>query len=547
METRNFSLILAAALAFAPMTGCTDNNPAEKEPVFPENSSVSISLGEVKTLSFIAEADWKISIDKPWLVILDNDNEVSQLNGVAGDVTFQVTTSNVTSIFESETAEISLTMKTKTQPVFNVTRTPEERWAKMWYVPSVSTEEPQAIESLDLEFDEDSFTSLSSTKFTFTANYDWVVESVPEWMLVSPDLFSGVAGEEFNAREINTYAKIKDYSVMPFAQAGKIVVTDRNGENPVEFNATYSGMDENSAVVLNGARPMNSTRGIGFNHDGHVLGNDYDQTPTEETAAVLTAYTKDMDFALMTVEERDPYGMGSYNWFANPTWLQVTVNEDKTLSVSVSANTGAARTAYIVIVPKALQPEDPSSMTQLWFRQNKEKFLPTETAPSNYMIVISQREMPVTGGFVAKWGGSKDIACVPFAEYGGDFAGLKPSELNSALPDDNTYVAELSPDPNNTYGLQVAPLGFDAEWMPYEDGSLDKPLFELKTYSGTWEKENMLEFASVYSGGKTYYGISYKRSAIDAVQANSMAFLLFRKDSTVSMYKPNAALVLIKK
>ncbi|MGM9739799.1 MAG: BACON domain-containing protein [Candidatus Cryptobacteroides sp.] len=547
MRTSNFSLILAASLAFAPMTGCSDNNPVEKEPVFPESSDVNISLGEVKTLSFTAEADWKISIDKPWLVFLDNDNEVSQLNGVAGDVTFQITTSNVTSIFESETAEISLTMKTKTQPVFNVTRTPEERWAKMWHVPSVSTEEPQVIESLDLEFDEGSFTSLSSTKFTFTANYDWVVASVPEWMQVTPDLFSGEAGEDFVSKDVNTYAKIKDYSVMPFAQTGKIVVTDRNGENPVEFNATYSGMDENSVVVLNGTRPMNSTRGVGFNYDGHVLGTDYDQTPTEETVAVLSAYAKDMDFEVMTVDERDPYGMGSYNWFTNPSWLQVTVNEDKTLSVSVAANTGAARTAYIVIVPKALQPENASSMNQGWFRQNKDKFLPTENAPSSYMIVISQREMPVTGGFIAKWGGSKDITCIPFAEYGGDFAGIQPHELSSVLPDDNTYVAELAPDPNNTYGLQVAPLGFDAEWMPYEDGSLDKPLFELKGYSGTWEQENMFEFASLYSGGKTYYGISYKRSAIDAVATNSMAFMLFRKDSTVSKYKSNAALILIKK
>lgn len=529
--------MLAAAAAMTVFAGCSDNEP-EKAVNFPETQDISINIDEIIDITFTAEADWKISIDKPWLVFIDGEANVSQLRGVAGDVTCQITTADITSIFDTETAVIEITMGNKTQALANVTRMPAERWAKMWTVPSGSG--PVECEALALEYDDNTYSSFSSVRFTFTANYDWTLQSVPEWMGVAPDMFSGEAGEEFDSHKVNTYAKIADVSYMPFAQEGDIVLTDQNGENPVTFKATYNGMGEEDVVVLNGSKPMSSNRGVSFSEKGYVMSYDYTPVPTENKTAVLSAYAKDQDFAVMTVYEKDMYG--TMYWFLNPSWLHVTKNEDGTLTVTVDNNEDVARTAYIVIIPKAMQPENPAAMTQGWFRQNKDKFVASESGPSSYMIVVSQNAAPVSGGFIANWS-TTAIECVPFSEYS-MFDGMKPSEFRTGLPDDNTYVAELVPPTVNTYNLMVAPLGFDSDWFPI--GST-KNLFELVAYSGTWPTEDSFAYASVYKGTKSYPGISYKRSSIDQVASGSMAYLFFYKDETVTSSKPSAALLLIKK
>ena len=85
---------LAFAAAVAAMASCTKDATEEEKPkeaAFPEKQQIEIPAGEQKQLSFTAEADWKLSIDKTtWCTFLDGEVETAQLSGLKGEVSVTV-------------------------------------------------------------------------------------------------------------------------------------------------------------------------------------------------------------------------------------------------------------------------------------------------------------------------------------------------------------------------------------------------------------------------------------------------------------------------
>ena len=529
MKTNRFFAVLALTAAIFASAGCKKDEPVKKI-TFPEAQALQISIGETLPLSFEADADWKLTIDKQWLVFVDGEAQVSQLAGVAGPVSLTLTTADVTSIFDEETATIDITMGTETQTLCTVTRLAEERTATMWSLPWSG--DGEEITSLDFKYESG---SVSTAKVTFSANFDWVVKSIPDWM--DGELFSGAAGD-CDAANYKYYG-VKE-EAYPYEKTGNIVISDQSGEHEITFPATFTGMGEEDILIRDGAKDVWSIA-FSANHFVKTMGPS-GMEESERTSMDLSIMTRNMEYRVMTLEKKDPYGMGQM-WFADPWQLIVTDDKNGTVNVSVDPDMAEGFEGYILIVPKALCPENPDDFGQSWFRTNSSKF-----ENSDYMIEVTVDAPAATaGGFMLSW--TRTMAkgeAVPFTSYEG-FGGMKPSELQPGLPDDNTYVYELPSEINGP--LAMLPLGFPSDWKAgVSNGETVTNLFRASGEGFSSDNSNFDIAANIYdSSWQAHMALSYSEAAMKAAPSNSYLVISFYKDmSELGMYKPSAALVLVK-
>ena len=529
MKTNRFFAVLALTAAILASAGCKKDEPVKKI-TFPEAQALQISIDETLPLSFEADADWKLTIDTQWLVFVDGEAQVSQISGVAGPVSLTLTTADVTSIFDEETATIDITMGTETQTLCTVTRLAEERTATMWSLPWSG--EGEEITSLDFKYESG---SVSTAKVTFSANFDWVVKSIPDWM--DGDLFSGAAGD-CDAANYKYYG-VKE-EAYPYEQTGNIVISDQSGEHEITFPATFTGMGEEDILIRDGAKDVWSIA-FSANHFVKTMGPS-GMEESDRTSMDLSIMTRNMEYMVLPLEKKDPYGMGQM-WFADPWQLIVTDDKNGTVNVSVDPEMAEGFEGYILIVPKALCPENPADFGQSWFRTNSSKF-----ENSDYMIEVTV-DAPVStaGGFMLSW--TRTMAkgeAVPFTSYEG-FGGMKPSEFQSGLPDDNTYVYELPSEINGP--LAMLPLGFPSDWKAgVSNGETVTNLFRASGEGFSSDNSNFDIAANIYdSSWQPHMALSYSEAAMKAAPSMSFLIISFYQDmSELEMYKPSAALVLVK-
>ena len=529
MKTNRFFAVLALTAAILASAGCKKDEPVKKI-TFPEAQALQISIDETLPLVFEADADWKLTIDKQWLVFVDGEAQVSQIAGVAGPVSLTLTTADVTSIFDEETATIDITMGAETQTLCTVTRLAEERTATMWSLPWSG--EGEEITSLDFKYE---WGSVSNAKVTFSANFDWVVKSIPDWM--DGDLFLGAAGD-CDAANYKYYG-VKE-EAYPYEQTGNIVISDQSGEHEIPFPATFTGMGEEDILIRDGAKDVWSIA-FSANHFVKTMGPS-GMEESDRTSMDLSIMTRNMEYMVLPLEKKDPYGMGQM-WFADPWQLIVTDDKNGTVNVSVNPEMAEGFEGYILIVPKALCPENPADFGQSWFRTNSSKF-----ENSDYMIEVTVDAPAATaGGFMLSW--TRTMAkgeAVPFTSYEG-FGGMKPSEFQSGLPDDNTWVYEL---PSEIDGpLAMLPEGFPSDWRAgVSNGETVTYLFKATGSGFSSDISNFDVAANIYdSSWQPHMALSYSEAAMKAAPNSSYLLISFYKDmSELGMYKPSAALVLVK-
>ena len=529
MKTNRFFAVLALTAAIFASAGCKKDEPVKKI-TFPEAQALQISIDETLPLVFEADADWKLTIDKQWLVFVDGEAQVSQIAGVAGPVSLTLTTADVTSIFDEETATIDITMGTETQTLCTVTRLAEERTATMWSLPWSG--EGEEITSLDFKYESG---SVSTAKVTFSANFDWVVKSIPDWM--DGDLFSGAAGD-CDAANYKYYG-VKE-EAYPYEQTGNIVISDQSGEHEITFPATFTGMGEEDILIRDGAKDVWSIA-FSANHFVKTMGPS-GMEESDRTSMDLSIMTRNMEYMVMTLEKKDP-GIGQMMWFQGPSQIRVDTDTPGMVKVSVDPDMAEGFEGYILIVPKALCPENPDDFGQSWFRTNSSKF-----ENSDYMIEVTVDAPAATaGGFMLSW--TRTMAkgeAVPFTSYEG-FGGMKPSEFQSGLPDDNTYVYELPSEINGP--LAMLPLGFPSDWKAgVSNGETVTNLFRASGEGFSSDNSNFDIAANIYdSSWQPHMALSYSEAAMKAAPNSSYLLISFYKDmSELGMYKPSAALVLVK-
>lgn len=501
MRTNLFTKGIAFAAAVAAMMSCSKENEKEKEPQFPAVQEVEIAAGESKELTFTAEADWKLTIDKTtWCMFDDKGVETAQIAGEAGDVTVKVKIGDAGLGFEAEVAKIDMTMGEKTQTIFQITRKPKERVVKLY----VSTDWGSTYNKADkLELTSDDYGNANYLTFGIVATYDWKLAELPEEIKLlvdsqDADAFSGKA----DSVDFKTAQFIVKEDKVPYEFSKKIKITDMEGNNPVEFPVTYAGLGEDVVTFDPATLISPMSAGLNFTDDGYYIQKSdpwSSGTVTKEKSSSVSVKAKNMQYSVYVVEVKDdtPVQVTSGGW--------LKINDDKKgkLVFSVDNNTATAdRVAYAFVLPASKN------------LVISEHFDEWGNCTSQFGFKVTQSGHAVADDFMVQWGASSaNVKTVKFADYA-EFSGKKPSDVKPGSCDDNAYVAEISEASivmttgRPAGALKFAPKGMGEGYYPVS--GMDK-LYKFEAYEGNWDEKNV-ETAPIYVGASPINGLMIKQA-----------------------------------
>lgn len=543
---------LAFAAAVAAMASCTkDATEEEPAPVFPQLQSVTIQAGDQQSLNFTADKDWKLSIDKTtWCTFLDGEVETAQLSGLKGEVSVTVLVKDNGLDFNSDVAKLDLTLGNKTETIFEITRPGKAREVKLYA--AVGDGELTEVEKLEFKWNVPEWGDpyMDQVKFAVVANYDWTV-ATPEKCTFSDKSWNeipGVTGKAGVGLEDEgfslTYIKVNE-DANAYEINGKLVVTDTEGKNPVEFDIVYPGYPENKVAIEPAS--LLGTFGMNFNIDGFVINKNFDQEEvTTDKEVNVSVKARNMEYSVYQIANIDKKAVE----LSKDAWLKINDDKKGGLKVSATQNTGGDREVYILVLPKALVKD---------FKI--EDFI-NQYGYTNYdydgmFIKVTQKGVTVTKDFKAVWGRTyADIKAVEFSKYP-DFKDMTPSGLEYGSCNDNTYVIEVTENDiianeQSSGALMFAPLGFPDGYYAF-GGTADSNLYRMAPKSGDWD-EKYIQDATLYTSKGSIHGLQIDPEQFinmtDITSKNLKGMVVFQFYQTAEdkqLYKSSATLVIVKK
>lgn len=543
---------LAFAAAVAAMASCTkDATEEEPAPVFPQLQSVTIQAGDQQSLNFTADKDWKLSIDKTtWCTFLDGEVETAQLSGLKGEVSVTVLVKDNGLDFNSDVAKLDLTLGNKTETIFEITRPGKAREVKLYA--AVGDGELTEVEKLEFKWNVPEWGDpyMDQMKFAVVANYDWTV-ATPEKCTFSDKSWNeipGVAGKAGVGLEDEgfslTYIKVNE-DANAYEINGKLVVTDTEGKNPVEFDIVYPGYPETKVAIEPAS--LLGMFGMNFSIDGFVINKGFDQEEvTTDKEVNVSVKAKNMEYSVYKIANND----GKAVELGADSWLKISDDKKGGLKVSATQNTTGDREAYILVLPKAL------------VKDFKIETFIDQYGNANYdydgmFIKVTQKGVTITKDFKALWGRTyADIKAVEFSKYP-DFKDMTPSGLEHGSCDDNAYVIEVTENDVIAYGqssgaLMFAPLGFPDGYYAF-GGTADSNLYRMTPQSGEWD-EKYIQDATLYTSKGSIHGLQIDPeqfvNTTDITSKNfkgTVVFQFYKTAEDKQSYKSSATLVIVKK
>lgn len=543
---------LAFAAAVAAMASCTkDATEEEPAPVFPQLQSVTIQAGDQQSLNFTADKDWKLSIDKTtWCTFLDGEVETAQLSGLKGEVSVTVLVKDNGLDFNSDVAKLDLTLGNKTETIFEITRPGKAREVKLYA--AVGDGELTEVEKLEFKWNVPEWGDpyMDQMKFAVVANYDWAV-ATPEKCTFSDKSWNEIPGVTGNAGVgpedegfSLTYIKVNE-DANAYEINGKLVVTDTEGKNPVEFDIVYPGYPENKVAIEPAS--LLGMFGMNFNIDGFVINKNFDQeVVTTDKEVNVSVKARNMEYSVYQIANIDKKAVE----LGEDAWLKINDDKKGGLKVSAIQNTGGDREVYILVLPKALVKD---------FKI--EDFI-DQYGYANYdydgmFIKVTQKGVTVTKDFKALWGRTyADIKAVEFSKYP-DFKDMTPSGLEYGSCNDNAYVIEITENDviaheQSSGALQFAPLGFPDGYYAF-GGTADSHLYRMTPQSGDWD-EKYIHDATLYTSKGSIHGLQIDPeqfvNTTDITSKNfkgTVVFQFYKTAEDKQSYKSSATLVIVKK
>ena len=116
-----WTAMLAMALSVG---GCSDSDSdGPGDVTFPEKDAITVNAGQDRTLTFSADAVWKLTSNASWCRFVVGDFVQTTISGEAGDqsVTIRVSDDNQNSE-KDDVAEITMAMGGKSQVIYEITR-----------------------------------------------------------------------------------------------------------------------------------------------------------------------------------------------------------------------------------------------------------------------------------------------------------------------------------------------------------------------------------------------------------------------------------------
>ena len=543
---------LAFAAAVAAMASCTkDATEEEPAPVFPQLQSVTIQAGDQQSLNFTADKDWKLSIDKTtWCTFLDGEVETAQLSGLKGEVSVTVLVKDNGLDFNSDVAKLDLTLGNKTETIFEITRPGKAREVKLYA--AVGDGELTEVEKLEFKWNVPEWGDpyMDQMKFAVVANYDWTVATPEKFTFldkswnelpgVTGNAGVGPEGEGFNLTYINVNSDAEAYEIN-----GKLVVTDTEGKNPVEFDIVYPGYPETKVAIEPAS--LLGMFGMNFSIDGFVINKGFDQEEvTTDKEVNVSVKAKNMEYSVYKIANND----GKAVELGADSWLKISDDKKGGLKVSATQNTTGDREAYILVLPKAL------------VKDFKIETFIDQYGYANYdydgmFIKVTQKGVTITKDFKALWGRTyADIKAVEFSEYP-DFKGTTPSNFAYGSCNDNAYVIEVTENDVIAYGqssgaLMFAPLGFPDGYYAF-GGTADSNLYRMTPQSGEWD-EKYIQDATLYTSKGSIHGLQIDPEQFVNTKDNTSknfagmaVFQFYKTAEDKQSYKSSATLVIVKK
>lgn len=543
---------LAFAAAVAAMASCTkDATEEEPAPVFPQLQSVTIQAGDQQSLNFTADKDWKLSIDKTtWCTFLDGEVETAQLSGLKGEVTVTVLVKDNGLDFNSDVAKLDLTLGNKTETIFEITRPGKAREVKLYA--AVGDGELTEVEKLEFKWNIPEWGDpyMDQMKFAVVANYDWTVATPEKFTFldkswnelpgVTGNAGVGPEGEGFNLTYINVNNDADAYEIN-----GKLVVTDTEGKNPVEFDIVYPGYPETKVAIEPAS--LLGMFGMNFSIDGFVINKGFDQEEvTTDKEVNVSVKAKNMEYSVYKIANND----GKAVELGADSWLKISDDKKGGLKVSATQNTTGDRETYILVLPKAL------------VKDFKIETFIDQYGYANYdydgmFIKVTQKGVTITKDFKALWGRTyADIKAVEFSEYP-DFKGTTPSNFAYGSCNDNAYVIEVTENDVIAYGqssgaLMFAPLGFPDGYYAF-GGTADSNLYRMTPQSGEWD-EKYIQDATLYTSKGSIHGLQIDPEQFVNTKDNTSknfagmaVFQFYKTAEDKQSYKSSATLVIVKK
>lgn len=543
---------LAFAAAVAAMASCTkDATEEEPAPVFPQLQSVTIQAGDQQSLNFTADKDWKLSIDKTtWCTFLDGEVETAQLSGLKGEVTVTVLVKDNGLDFNSDVAKLDLTLGNKTETIFEITRPGKAREVKLYA--AVGDGELTEVEKLEFKWNVPEWGDpyMDQMKFAVVANYDWTV-ATPEKFTFSDKSWNeipGVTGKAGVGLEDEgfslTYIKVNE-DANAYEINCKLVVTDTEGKNPVEFDIVYPGYPENKVAIEPAS--LLGMFGMNFNIDGFVINKNFDQEEvTTDKEVNVSVKARNMEYSVYQIANKDKKAVE----LGADSWLKISDDKKGGLKVSATQNTGGDREVYILVLPKALVKD---------FKV--EDFI-DQYGNANYdydgmFIKVTQKGVKVTKDFKALWGRTyEDIKAVEFSAYP-EFKDMTPSGFESGSCNDNAYVIEVTENDiiangQSSGALMFAPLGFPDGYYAF-GGTADSNLYRMTPQSGEWN-EKYIHDATLFTSNGRIHGLQIDPEQFVNMTDNTsknfegkVVFQFYKTAEDKQSNKSSATLVIVKK
>lgn len=414
-----FKISLACALSALFASACipeeNNNPPAPVEPIFPETVDVrTVKAGESVELSLTANLNWTLSIEGEgagnFFWIDDEGLKESSISGEAGEIHATIIFSEAEELDQNRVCTVNLTMSEETRKVAEYSRLALERTFEVFV--GKAGEYDFARENGAYIYEKAESAELIS--FAGSVRYSIPVKVISNyaWSLSLPDWLS--AGE-FNSGEVGA---------SEFILEAILSAENENGaKEAVKFLDLVNPSVEQSLEVSLPAYvdrlEIETTTSFIFNAAGEQ------QMPTGGFSEVPgIAYVLGVEgFVVRALEFNGEQHETSY---ADWVDAEIKISEDasylkkSSIEISPKENTGAARCADILILPKSLSETpvedlcDPNSCEFL------EKFQP-------YVLCrLEQEAAPNTGG----------------GDVSGDYITLSENE-------DDNYKAELVKQANN--------------------------------------------------------------------------------------------------
>ena len=452
--------------------------------------------------------------------------------------------------FNSDVAKLDLTLGNKTETIFEITRPGKAREVKLYA--AVGDGELTEVEKLEFKWNVPEWGDpyMDQMKFAVVANYDWAVATPEKFTFldkswnelpgVTGNAGVGPEGEGFNLTYINVNSDAEAYEIN-----GKLVVTDTEGKNPVEFDIVYPGYPENKIAIEPAS--LLGMFGMNFSIDGFVINKGFDQEEvTTDKEVNVSVKAKNMEYSVYKIANND----GKAVELGADSWLKISDDKKGGLKVSATQNTTGDREAYILVLPKALVKD---------FKI--ESFI-DQYGYANYdydgmFIKVTQKGVTITKDFKALWGRTyADIKAVEFSEYP-DFKGTTPSNFAYGSCNDNAYVIEVTENDVIAYGqssgaLMFAPLGFPDGYYAF-GGTADSNLYRMTPQSGEWD-EKYIQDATLYTSKGSIHGLQIDPEQFVNTKDNTSknfagmaVFQFYKTAEDKQSYKSSATLVIVKK